>query len=257
MTREAARPGLPGTGSVDASRRLSVAYGVKTYVGARPRLFLPTARLRGHGVLAGSAVEVCIEGYPRSANSFSVAAFEMAQGRRTLIAHHTHAPANVLAAVEAGLPTIVLIRRPPDAILEFLLLRPKLSVAQAVRGYLRFYGPLIPVFDRIVVGRFDEVTTDLGRVIRRVNERFGTAFREFEHTEESVRACFDAMDRYWTSRVGEGMELELRVGRPSKLREELKRSLRCAYDIPHLARLRERADGIYRTFSAQSLGHEP
>ncbi len=101
-----------------------------------------------------------------------------------------------------------------------------------------------------MVGPFPEVTTDLGRVIRRVNDLYGTAFLPFEHTPENERACFEAMDRYWRARVGPGEELERRVGRPSALRERLKQELRPAYRAPGLRPLRERAEELYRAFAA-------
>lgn len=228
----------------------AAVYAAKTFVAQRPWLLAPLARLRGHGVLLGPDTEVVIEGYPRSANSFAVAAFELAQGRPTRIAHHTHAPAHVLLALRRGVPAIVLIREPEEAVLEFALVRQGLPLRSALRGYLRFYEPLLPHLGRFVVGPFPEITTDLGRVIRRVNDLYGTRFLPFEHTPENQRACFEAMDRYWRSRVGPGEELERRVGRPSALRERLKEELRPAYRAPGLRALRERALELYRAFAA-------
>ena len=49
-----------------------------------PLLALPAARLRGHGVVLSPRTEVVIEGYPRSANSFAVAAFRLALGSPSL-----------------------------------------------------------------------------------------------------------------------------------------------------------------------------
>jgi hypothetical protein len=226
-------------------------YALKTVVAQHPSLALPIARLRGHGVLVDPDTEVLIEGYPRSANSFSVAAFEMAQGRKTRIAHHTHAPAHVLRALALGVPAIVLIRDPEDAVLEFMLVRRGLQADRALRGYVRFYEPLIPHRHRFVLGAFPEVTTDFGRVIRRVNELFGTSFAEFVHTTQEERAVFEAMEGYWQGRLGSGDELERRVGRPSLRREELKAELRPAYRAVELAGLRERAGHIFRLLAEE------
>ena len=203
------------------------------------------ARLRGHGVLVSTpGVEVLIEGYPRSANSFTVAAFARAQhwpgsgGGR--IAHHTHAPAHVLEAIRRRVPAIVLIRDPAEAVLEFVLVKPDLTVRQALRGYVRFYEPLLPHRDGFVVGPFEEVTTDLGRVILRLNERFGTSFRPFEHTaSEREQAEADA-DRSWARRTGPGIPILGRGGgtRSTPIAPE---RLRADYEDPLLERLRGRA----------------
>ncbi|HYT30505.1 MAG TPA: hypothetical protein VEN82_06985, partial [Actinomycetota bacterium] len=78
-------------GPADPARKAlsRVLYEAKTVVARHPSLALPVARLRGHGVLVRPETDVLIEGYPRSANSFSVAAFGLAQPREVEIAHHT------------------------------------------------------------------------------------------------------------------------------------------------------------------------
>jgi hypothetical protein len=47
-----------------------------------------------------------------------------------------------------------------------------------------------PYRDRFVIARFEVVSTDFAKVIRRPNEYFGTSFREFEHTEGYAARCF-------------------------------------------------------------------
>ena len=228
-------------------RRRSLAYDLKTRVAAKPTLALPLARFRHHGVVLSDATQVVIEGYPRSANSFSVVAFEVAQGRRTAIAHHTHAPAHVLEAVKRRVPTIVLARDPAEAAVEFLLVRRELTAPQALLGYVRFYEPLARAADRFVVGLFPQVTTDFGVVMSALNRRAGTSFVPFEHSEANVRRCFDAMQHYWEGRVG-GDELERRVGRPSESRDAMKREVRPLLDEPDAAELLARARHLYEAF---------
>jgi len=123
------------------------------------------------------ATEVCIEGFLRSGNTFAVIAFQHAQPRQVSIAHHVHAAGAVIAAVRMGTPTIVLIRPPEESVLSYVTRWPELTIGHALRGYTRFYAPLVAHRDRFVIGRFDEVTTDLGMVMRRVNKRFGPASR--------------------------------------------------------------------------------
>lgn len=64
-----------------------------------------------------------------------------------------------------------------------------------LRGYLRFYEPLRPYRGGFVVADFPEVVEGgLGSVIRRLNERFGTSFSEFEATEANVERCLREID---------------------------------------------------------------
>ncbi len=228
--------------SSDLARR--VAFEFKTVVARHPAIALPIARRR-HGVPVDGRARIVIEGFPRTGTSFAVAAFEMAQPASVRIACHVHAPAQVLGGIRLGLPVLLVVREPEETVLSFVVRNPHLSLRQAFRGYVRFYAPLLPIRDRLVVASFDEVTTDLGAVIRRVNERFGTAFREFVHTTENVRACFAAIDSDYHRRVT-GEEFARSVARPVEARERMKDELRAASRAPGLGPLRARAEDAYR-----------
>jgi hypothetical protein len=223
-------------------------YEVKSLVAPHPRIALPVARLRGHGCAISDATVLLIEGFPRSANSFAVVAFKMANGPDAPVAHHTHASAHVMGAVRAGIPALVMVREPAESILEMLIARPSCSVRQAIRGWVRFYQSLLPFQRGFVVGEFSAVTEDFGAVIRRVNRRFGTAFREFRHTDANVAACFDDLDRYWRARVGSGPALERLVGRPSPVRDRMKEGLRPLLEDERLAAPRARAQDLFRLY---------
>lgn len=194
--------------------------------------------------------EICIEGFLRSGNTFAVIAFQRAQPRVVSIAHHVHAAGAVIAAARMGTPTLVLIRPPEESVLSYVIRWPWLTIGQALRGYVRFYGPLVAYRDRFVVGRFEEVTSDLGAVIRRVNERFGTAFVPYEPTEENERAVREELDR-WDSNTNrrEGGPAELARGRPTEEKEERKVALRARYRAPSNRRLRRKAEDLYRTMT--------
>ena len=227
-----------------------LTYEAQMVVSQHPLVALPIARARGHGVVAGPDTEIVIEGFPRSANAFAVAAFARAQRpHRARIAHHVHAPAQVLAAVRRGIPALVLIRRPEDCVLEYALKKREVTLGQALRGYARFYAPLLPHRSGFVIGLFDDVVTDFGAVLRRINERFGATFHVFEHTEENVRACLEEIDAYWRDRMGAGEALEVTVNRPSEVRDRMKDALRPAYLAGPLVEGRARAERLYEAFA--------
>jgi hypothetical protein len=228
-----------------------VRYEAKSILAKRPSIAMPMARRRGagHGKVFDEGTDVVIEGFPRSANQFAIAAFRRAQDRELRIANRVHAPGHVIAAVEAGLPVLVLIREPEEAVLGWVLYKGDISVAQALRAYRRFYGPLLRHRDRFVVATFDQVTTDFGAVIRRLNQRFGTSFAEFEHTEENVRKIFAAMEGYVTDHWPSD-RVERIIGRPSNERERMKEDLRLVYWAPRSRRARLKAEALWWTFSS-------
>lgn len=58
-------------------------------------------------------------------------------------------------------PTVVLIRKPKDAVPSFAL-RDLISVDQALRYYLSFYETVEEYRDAYVLGLFEEITEDVG-----------------------------------------------------------------------------------------------
>jgi hypothetical protein len=201
---------------------------VQTGLGSHPAIYLPLARFRyGTELTYGPATDIVIEGFPRSANTFAVTAFNLAQPRRLTVAHHIHAAAQVMCAVRDEVPALVLIRPPEDAILSFLLWHPHLRLPHAVRLYQAFHRPLLPLADSIVVASFDEVTEDFGAVTRRVNDRFSSSFAEFDHTPENVARCFEEIERRSAAQRGHLMESV--VARPSDDRKAMKAAIRERY----------------------------
>lgn len=219
------------------------AFEAKTLVAQHPSVALPVARRR-HGIVVGDSTELVIEGFPRTGTTFAVAAFDRAQPRKVEVACHVHAPAQILAAVRRGIPAMVVIREPQNTVLSFVTRHTYVTMAQALRAYVRFYEPLVHERARFLVAGFPDITSDFGAVIARLNERFGTSFAEFDHTEEHVAEVFAAIDEDYEKRVS-GKAFERSVARPSEVRSKLKEELRASYEAPELEGLRARAEHVH------------
>lgn len=221
---------------------------VRTFAGRWPAV----ARRFTTGEFPTSVTELCIEGFLRAGNTFTFIAFQQAQSRPVSVAHHVHAAGAVIAAVRMRTPTLALIRPPEQSVLSYVARWPELTLGQGLRGYTRFYRPLLPYRDGFVVGRFEEVTYDLGRVVHRVNERFGTNFVPFEPTEANLRAVREEMDRWDANTYRRGGQVELGRGRPTEEKESRKAELLERYQAPSLSRLRDGAEQLYATFAAHT-----
>lgn len=148
--------------------------------------------------------DLCIEGFPRSANSFAVGAVEQAHDDPLTIAHHNHVPAPILNAVQRRLPTIVLIREPVEAVVSRRALQLQIGAVEEkrmpqyvsyerdLRAWIGFYETVWPVRENVVVAPFDVVIDDFGRIIHAVNTQCGTDFARFDHTDENVAAIRNA-----------------------------------------------------------------
>jgi hypothetical protein len=208
--------------------------------------FLARAGRYGHPLKRGT--EIVIEGFPRSGNSFAVAAFRIAQGRPVAIGHHLHAPGHVIAAVKARIPVLVVIRDPGIAVPEFAASKPNLSLRRIAAGYVRFHEPLLPYRSAFVISNFEQVTIDFGAVIRRINERFSTSFGEFEASEANVRRAHQVIDREYRRREGSAPSiLGSARGSSAGQREATRTRMREEYEPIREERLGREARRLYET----------
>ena len=126
-----------------------------------------------------------------------------AQGGFVRLGNHTHSPANLIRGIRLGLPVLLVVRDPKDAILGYcawsdqtegelsdFLMRRQLNLF--LKRYVDFHQKILPYLDQVVVANFKEITSDYGAIIVRVNERYGTDFNVFEHSLESQDKLFDA-----------------------------------------------------------------
>ena len=230
-----------------AERWCRARYEIRSRLSVSPTLYLPLARRRyrdnrGKVVIRGKT-QIVIDGFQRSANTFSVTAFQFAQPSPVEVAHHLHAAAQIRAGVQWDIPTVVLVREPTATILSHMIRFPCATASQAIRNWIRFYGAVEPIRDRVVIADFARVTGDFGTVIAEVNERFATSFATFEHTEANVERCFASIDERNVGRFG-AVESHT-VARPSAARDEMKQARRAALDEPGVAGLRHQADALY------------
>ena len=249
----------------------------------RPTIYLPFARRRYPGPspeVVGPDSQLVIDGYTRSATTFAVYALQLAQKHPVRLAHHLHAPAQLIDAARRRVPTLALIRHPRDAVLSHLVREPWIDMRDAAVGYARFYRCLMPYRAEFVVGEFEEVTHDFASVVRRLNDRFGLRLEEFEPTEANMNLCFELIrERPQLSKVLLGFESgtvtfdELQAERrraesaasspgtgsgdetnswvPSTARSELKESLRDQWLNPRMEARRLRAEAAYRDFVSE------
>ena len=206
--------------------------------------------------LARRGTALVIEGYPRSGNTYSVAAFTVANGEHLAIGRHLHGAPHVLRAVRLGIPTILLIREPAAAVSSYLVRRPALTAVDALREYLDFYGTTWKVRDRVVVGRFDQVVRDFGVVLEAVNQRFGTSFAPYRPTESNEAAAFRLVEEM-NRRECRGEIVESHVGRPSRQRETPKQAIRVQLGHGRAATLLDEATALYHRYAALAPGRDP
>jgi hypothetical protein len=237
--------------------------------------YLRIARRRHGEAVVSESTELVIDGFTRSASTFAVVAFQLAQPRPVRVGHHLHAPSQIIQAVRLGVPALLTVRPPEDTVLSLVIREPYVTIPQGLTAYARFHARLLDQRGEMVVADFGEVTEHLDRTIERVNARFGTDFAPFVGTDEHVRECFDLiemrsrrppwkqtiqdylsglvpladLERAAASHRGEMPAVpEHRAQRPSAYKNARKDELRDAYHSPAHARARRRAEELHALF---------
>jgi len=177
-----------------------------------------------------SDTELVIDGFQGSGNSFATEAFKFCQKRPVRLAHHLHAPAQIIKAVRQGVPVLVTLRDPSDAVVSLVSRWPYVGLGQGLRAYIRFYEPLTVYLDDMVVSPFPMTTGPIDRVFEVINERFECSFEVFRPIDENV-----ARIRSRTT-----LDADAEAARRKK-----KSKLRAAIASPAYRSLRERAEALY------------
>ena len=174
---------------------LNQRFHINTHLGRFPKLFFAVHKTLGiyQGRLVTDVTDIVIEGAPRVASSYVEHALQICQMRPLKIASHTHAPASVIYAGRLGIPTLVIIREPYSAVRSAILRMPHLPHRYIVDRYYQFYRRLEFEAITFVVADFTEVIENLGQVVDRINQFYGTSFDRYESTVANEKMVFESL----------------------------------------------------------------
>lgn len=228
-----------------------IKFRLKRYLeNISPYLYVQAAyysiKLRGLKFMRASfsGSDLCIEGFPRCANTYSVAAIRNSVNNELCIATHLHSHANVLRAIKLKIPTLVVIRRPDEAIISLraLILESQVSnlnnnnlipIELHIKWYIKFYSELLNKRDSFVLGDFEDVTTDFPSIVRKLNKKFSLNLEVIEDISEIV------------SKSTEGSKTHML---PSNKRSEIKRELMQDLNRNEVKELMDEAFSMYNSF---------
>lgn len=201
---------------------MNIKNTIKHYCGRYPSIFFPLYKILAPNThikecLLDDKSELVIEGFPRSANTFSVVAFRQAQGRHVRMAHHLHVEAQIIEGVKRNIPVIALIREPKDSIRSLMVMYPGINVDKELSRYIEFYQRVERVKSKIVVGRFEDVISNYAKIISEVNYKFGKNYKLFHNTDSEVKSVYSEIEEL-NELIFSGSENH--IGRPSEKRNQ-------------------------------------
>ena len=206
----------------------SLMFDLRTWLGAYPRLFFPLYGLKpkNKALFIAENTGLVVVAYPRTANTFFVVALRRIQREPIEIAHHLHVPALAIEGVKRQLPTVVLVRKPDEAITSLVIREPHLSLNQAIKAYLKFHEPLLPLKSHIQVLDFKNVINDFPSCVDQVNQRFGMSLDNYSASDPlNKEAIFKEIEDINKSFNKEQL-VETMVSRPSAERKKIQEEQR-------------------------------
>ena len=194
---------------------------------------------------------MCVEGYPRSANTFMMALLRQAEIKPYRYASHTHWAGNVLLALKLNIPVIILIREPFDCILSNAVFEPEVNLKRHIKDYILFYNKLIPYKNNANIVEFNDVTRRPNKVLLDVNKIDRCNFRSLLLESGDEKEAVDALVEKWHyGRPRSNYEnVEQTIARPSADRDLMKEEYKKLIEEEQvLSRLMMEANRIYKIF---------
>lgn len=218
-------------------------YSLRDFCGKYPLLFYSTYGLKpaNRQLSISDSTQLAIEGFPRSANSYAVLAFESVNPQ-VKVAHHLHVPAQILRAAKRQIPALVLVRNPEDAVSSFFLRNPEQSVVRALKNYISFYRAIAPYHQSYVVGKFEDITQNYAKTIEQINLKFHTKFALPELSASDRQKVFQQIKEIDRAAARNN---PLKMAVPSTEKQSLKANLFEEIESKHSKLLLEAKD-IYR-----------
>lgn len=158
-----------------------------------------------------------IDGYPRSANSFSMTGLGLLLPEQRLFGH-THSVHTLAVAVRRGIPTILLLRDPDEAVSSYSQMVDGMTLKFAYNSYARFHKSLERLKHEILIVSFATATRDLARVVPEVESRFGVELGQPRLVEDLDSLVFAELEET-NRRLNNGVLREAGVARKSASRK--------------------------------------
>jgi hypothetical protein len=249
VTASAAVANTPDVAVPSVWRVSEIYYRARYFINGYPLLYMPLVRYQ-HRYAVDRVVapdtDLVIEAFGRTGTTFANFAFLAAQTRRVRTVHHTHAAAQVIAAVRLGVPTLVIVRRPLEVALSHMV-RHQISPGAALAAWIHFHQRIRPYRDGIVLCSFEEMTRNFTPAIERINKKFDTGFAVWQHTKENEAEIFEQIKSRNRGRFAKNAAAErmLAFALPTVEREAQKQRLSAQLQADSVAGLRKTAERLY------------
>lgn len=173
--------------------------------------------------------DLCVEGFPRSANTFCVDFLSYLcniNNHQLIVAHHTHSPLNVQLAIHLRKPCLVLIREPEQAITSHTIYSGA-RIPVVTERYMNFYAEVENWKNSVLIADFKTIIDDINHVITKLNQRYQLEIPLSKDVAKDSKHVGMVARKRALARHSENKDRLIRtVGSPTREREQLKDVIR-------------------------------
>lgn len=179
---------------------------LRNLIAAHPFLYLPLRRITRPEATLGPDTELIVEGFPRSGNTYAEFALRASQPRPIRIAHHSHAPAQVLAGYKRSIPVILAVREPRASLLSYASRvghARLLPVEFLLDEYIWYHRSILPTASGVLAVTLDDLIHRFDIVLSELNRRFDLDLRNDEMALHDLETrAVQLMDAQFERRFG-------------------------------------------------------
>lgn len=223
---------------------MNLRQSVKFFIASNPLLYRNYINLFRPGkkhLTVDCSTELVIDGFPRSANTFAVVAFEAVQKRGVVLAHHTHVPATIIEGCRRQYPVLLLIRDPLSCVASasiFLSTSPFVLLEE----WIWFYKKCLAFKGAVTIAPFEKIVSHYDQLISELNKKFGTDFSLFQH-ETDLLASVNSRVEEIAEKFGQS---ELQIARPSGARQQLSEQIKSSILLE--GKMLKKAQSLYEEY---------
>lgn len=185
--------------------------------------------------------DLIIESFPRSGNSFLFHLIEASSSTKLRIGHHLHSAQHVHFGIKYNIPSVVIIRKPEDAIISYAIFQPLYTFNQIFKYYLLFYNCLRSVKNQIIIVKFDNLIDFEIKNISRIIDL------KIDDKNSIKKEVFQRLDNI-NKQVNKLVNFKT-VSKPNTKRTKLKNKYLDIYHSKKYDDLRKLANEIYIEFT--------
>jgi len=160
---------------------------------------------------------------------------------------HTESPSlqwvQIKRAVQYSIPILILIRDPKDVAVSLIIRNPESTLLSILNSYIQYYTAIFPYKDKLVIVDFKDLIDDLASVIKSINHKFDTSFRESSPTKDDQDVIFAKISEL--SKVYVNGE-KTKAAYPSSEKKALKDYWKTKINDPCLAPVLSTAYSVYK-----------